>query len=116
MNLAEQYANSVMDEILANDRNGTPYGVADDGHCVDSVMSASDYLEDALDLQYIIGTHRDYRGARVLLTLGGPNVWANTIDQELVVTWGTDTARRALPDAYVQGIDDAAYGLWSAGE
>lgn len=120
-NLAAQYADSVMDEILTNDRNGTPYGVASDDNPADGLedgeeLSAMDYLADALDIQYIVDSERRYISGRVLVTYGGPTVWVNLLDRELVVTWGTDTERRNLPAAFVEGIDDALAEYWEAAQ
>lgn len=118
-NLAAEYADSIMDDILANDRNGTPYGVASDDNYVDGLedgeeLSASDYLADVLDVQYIVDSERRYVSGRVLVTYGGPTVWINLLDREMVVTWGSDTEHRNLPTAFVDGLDAVLAEYWEA--
>ncbi len=39
---------------------------------------AADYLEDVLDIEYIIDSEHRFKGARVLVAFGGPNIWINT--------------------------------------
>lgn len=39
--------------------------------------SAYDWLEDVLDIEYIVGGDGEYRGARVLVAFGGPNIWVD---------------------------------------
>ena len=46
-----------------------------------------DYLEDALDIQYIVSSDKKYLGARVLVAFGGPNIWINTQKQMVEGYW-----------------------------
>lgn len=46
-----------------------------------------DYLEDALDIQYIVSSNKEYLGARVLVAFGGPNIWINTQKQMIEGYW-----------------------------
>ena len=54
--------------------------------------SAYDYLEDALDIQYIINSDKQYLGARVLVAFGGPNIWINTQTQTIEGYWWGDSS------------------------
>jgi hypothetical protein len=58
----------------------------------DDSESASDYLEDALDIQYIISSDKEYLGARVLVAFGGPNIWINTQTQTIEGHWWGDSS------------------------
>ena len=40
--------------------------------------TAYDYLNDALSIDYIIGSDGVFKGAEVLVTFGGPNITINT--------------------------------------
>lgn len=39
---------------------------------------ASDYLSDALEIEYVRDGQGNYRGAIVLVAFGGPNIWIDT--------------------------------------
>jgi hypothetical protein len=63
------------------------------------------YFEDALDFEYLIDSHGQYRGARVLVAFGGPNIWINTRTNEVEGAWWQDSCRVSFNDAI--GLDDA---------
>jgi hypothetical protein len=66
---------------------------------------ASEYLKDALDIQYIISSDKQYLGARVLVAFGGPNIWINTQTQTVEGYWWGDTCHISyLNDAL--GLDE----------
>ena len=62
-----------------------------DGPC------AYDYLEDVLDIQYIISSDKKYLGARVLVAFGGPNIWINTQTKTVEGYWWNDTCHISYP-------------------
>ena len=50
-------------------------------------LSGFDYLADMLDIEYIISSDKQYKGARVLVAFGGPNIWINTQTEEVEGYW-----------------------------
>ena len=42
------------------------------------ILSAWDYLNDALDIEYTVNGAKEYRGASILVAFGGPNITINT--------------------------------------
>jgi hypothetical protein len=56
------------------------------------LVSAYDYLQDALDIEYIIGSDKRYLGARVLVAFGGPNIWINTRTKQVEGYWWGESA------------------------
>ena len=64
-----------------------------------------DYFADALDVEYTIGSRGEYLGARVYVTLGGPNVWVDTRRGEVGGAWGTDRESVWLPSEICDEID-----------
>ena len=74
-----------------------------------------DYLQDVLDIQYVVNGDRTYRAARVCVSLGGPNAWIDTLANTVQVTWGFDYSERALPARFCRGLDDALADLWEMG-
>ncbi len=71
---------------------------------------ASDYLADALDIEYIVGGDGEYRGARVLITFGGPNIWINTRTKTVEGYWWSDNAFASFDDTL--GLDDFLSEMW----
>ena len=74
-------------------------------------MSAFDYLQDALDIEYIVNSKSEYLGARVLVAFGGPNIWVNTRTGAVEGVWWCDRAEASFADTI--GLDDALSELWA---
>lgn len=74
-------------------------------------MSAYDYLQDALDIEYIVNGKGEYLGARVLVAFGGPNIWVNTRQGIVEGYWWGDKANSSFNDEI--GLDDALEELWN---
>jgi hypothetical protein len=77
----------------------------------DEPMSALDYLQDALDIEYIVNSKGEYLGARVLVAFGGPNIWVNTRTSTVEGAWWSDRAEASFTDNI--GLDDALSELWA---
>lgn len=73
-------------------------------------QSAFDYLQDALDIQYIVDSKKEYLGTRILVTFGGPNIWINTQYNRVEGHWGSDESTWSYKDEL--GIDDACRDLF----
>lgn len=73
-------------------------------------FSAFDYLQDALDIEYIVNKDRQYIGARVLVAFGGPNIWVNTRTKVVEGYWWGEYAKASFDDGI--GLDDALETLW----
>ena len=74
-------------------------------------MSAFDYLEGALDIEYIVNSKGEYLGARVLVAFGGPNIWVNTRTGIVEGAWWADRADASFTDNI--GLNDALSELWA---
>lgn len=77
-------------------------------------LTLGTWLDDALDIEVTTGANGDYRGARVLVTFGGPNAWINTRQQQAEVYWGSDSATQIIPvefcdllDTYLEEVSEA---------
>ena len=69
-------------------------------------VSMHDYFEDHIyDIEYTISGDFDYRGARVMIAYGGPNIYINTNNKRVELYWWGDTAYIALSDRAVEAID-----------
>jgi len=74
-------------------------------------LSAFDYLQSALDIEYIVNSKREYLGARVLVAFGGPNIWVNTRTGTVEGHWWGDSATASFTDAI--GLDEALSELYN---
>jgi hypothetical protein len=73
--------------------------------------SAFDYLQDALDIEYIVNGKGEYLGARVLVAFGGPNIWINTRTNTVEGAWWSERADASFTDNI--GLDEALSELWN---
>lgn len=65
-----------------------------------------DYVNNALDIEYILDSDFTLIGARLFTALGGPTIWADTRDNEVVGHWGTEKVTRWLPSEISEEIND----------
>jgi hypothetical protein len=54
--------------------------------------SLIEYFEDALDIEYRIGSNKQYRSVRIMITCGGPNIFIDTKTDSVDPYWGTEHA------------------------
>jgi len=86
-------------------------GFGDELNSDDQEMSAFDYLQDALDIEYIVNSKREYLGARVLVAFGGPNIWINTRTKKVEGHWWNESASASFDDGI--GLNSALEELWN---
>ena len=77
----------------------------------DGKQQAGDWMEDVLDIQYIINSDKTYRGARILVAFGGPNIWVNTQSGQVEGYWWGDNAFAGFIDNI--GLDDFLEEMYS---
>lgn len=65
-----------------------------------------DYVSDVLDTEYILDSNFTLIGARLYITLGGPTIYVDTHDNEVVGHWGTEQVTRWLPSEIADKIND----------
>jgi hypothetical protein len=88
------------------------HGFSDDDLNYDGEpMGAFDYLQDALDIEYIVNDKGEYLGARVLVAFGGPNIWVDTKRGIVEGAWWGDSATASFTDNI--GLNDALEELWN---
>lgn len=77
-------------------------------------VSMYDYFEDRMyDIEYTIGGDLDYKGVRVMIACGGPNIYVSTNNKRVELYWWGDTAYAALSDRAVSVIDDYFEDVYS---
>lgn len=81
------------DEREEREENGEPYDLYS-------------YFNDVLDIEYTISSRGDFLGARIYVTLGGPNVWIDTREGYVKGAWGADRAESWIPCEIVDEINE----------
>ena len=76
-------------------------------------MGIWDYMEDILDIDYIVNSRREYKACRILVAFGGPNIYINTDSGFVELYWWTDRARYALSRDAINAIDEWAEEYWN---
>ena len=82
-----------------------------DPHHPDQMMSGFDYLADALDFEYIVGSDREFKSARVLVAFGGPTIWVDFERKAVDLYWWADRATAYFDDD-AMGIEEALRELF----
>jgi hypothetical protein len=111
--LAEDYADSMSATIWADYERGYLFGYDEERekYAESAELSAYDYLDDVLDIEYRVDSGGGYRSAEVLIGYGGPNVSIDTRRGVLVVSWDT-VETRSLPREFVDALDVVLAELW----
>ena len=74
-------------------------------------MSGFDWLHDALDIEWILNNDRTFKGARILVAFGGPNIWVNTTDNTVEGHWWGSSHIERFDDCI--GLEDACEELFN---
>ena len=63
-------------------------GYHDDGQYeAGDMLGGFDYIKDLLDINYTLDSERQYKGARILVAFGGPNIWIDTAKNTVEGYW-----------------------------
>lgn len=71
------------------------------------------YFADALDVEFIVSSNGTYRGADIMLSCGGPNVYLDTRHGIVKGYWGTDKAFATLSRRAEAEVDAYWESQWS---
>ncbi len=72
-----------------------------------------DYFNDVYDIEYRVGSGREYRSVRLMIACGGPNIYIDTASKEVELYWWTDRASFPLSFEAVNAIDDEFEQLYA---
>ena len=88
------------------------YGTEDeDGEYQDAFK----YLEDVLDINWILNSDRSLKGARLLVAYGGPNIWIDTTKGTVEGHWWGDsyTDTYDTNSEFSKDLDEALNTIYS---
>jgi len=86
-------------------------GFNDDLNDDNEPYSAYDYLEGVMDIHWVLNNDKTYRGARLLVAFGGPNIWVDTESGLVEGYWWGSYAKASFKDNI--GLDNALEELFS---
>lgn len=76
-------------------------------------LSIWDYMSDILDLEYRVGSDREYRSCRIMVAFGGPNIYIDTASRSVELYWWNERANYLLSSDACDAIDEWAEEYWS---
>lgn len=63
------------------------------------------YFNDVYDIEYTIGSDKQYRGVRLMVACGGPDIYINTMTKQVELYWWGDNASYYIPSEVCEEID-----------
>tara|TARA_B110000114_G_C14723749_1_gene250330 strand:- start:6 stop:431 length:426 start_codon:yes stop_codon:yes gene_type:complete len=93
LSIVKQIENGTVKECCDNCGADNTSGLAEPCESCGEYMDTSgfDYIADVLDFNYIINSDRTYKGARLLVAFGGPNIWVDTSTNTVTGGWWGDS-------------------------
>ena len=79
------------------------------------IATAYDYLTDVLDINWILDSNRELKGARLLVAFGGPNIWIDTTKGTVEGAWWGDnfTGDYNTDSEFARELDEALQTIYS---
>ena len=72
-----------------------------------------DYIEDMLDINYVVARDGEYLGAQITVGFGGPNIYIHTRSCTVKGYWDSEQAQWGYVDNI--GLDDVCEELYQCG-
>lgn len=72
------------------------------------MVSFYDYFENALDIDYIVNSSKEYKACRIMIAFGGPNIYVNTWERQVQLYWWNESASFYLSMETCDAIDEWA--------
>ena len=83
------------------------------GYDVTDLISGFDYLEDVLDINWILNSDETFRSARILVSFGGPNIWVNFETSKVEGWWWGDYAEASFDGDFADQVLEALEELYA---
>jgi predicted RNA-binding Zn-ribbon protein involved in translation (DUF1610 family) len=76
-------------------------------------LSVWDWLADVLDVEYRVGSDKEYRSVKIMVACGGPNIYIDTAAAMVQLYWWTEYAEYPLSYDARDAIDEWAEEYWN---
>ena len=84
---------------------------ADDITNGELALSEYDFIDNCLDIRYIVDSKGQYLGAQLLVSFGGPNIWIHTMDNTVKGYWYNEREEVSFTDNI--NLDDTCSEIYS---
>ena len=71
-------------------------------------VSFYDYFENALDIDYVTNSQKEYKACRIMIAFGGPNIYVNTWERKVELFWWNESGSFYLSGDACDAIDEWA--------
>lgn len=61
--------------------------------------------DNVYDIEYTIGSDKEYRSARIMIACGGPNIYLNTRTEDVELYWWSEHASYPMSRSVIDMID-----------
>ena len=68
--------------------------------------SLFDYFNDFLGVDYVVDSEKHYKGARIMITCGGPNIYIDSYSGEVQLYWWSERATAVIPANICEEINN----------
>ena len=82
------------------------------GADINNIISGFEYISDLLDINYTVDRSGNYKGARLLVAFGGPNIWIDTYNKTVEGYWWSDSYTASYYED-AMSLDDACEELYN---
>lgn len=78
----------------------------------DEQLSVLDFIQDAYDIEYRVGSDREYRSVKIMVACGGPNIYIDTARRLVTLHWWTDYAEYPISSTACDALDEYMQECW----
>lgn len=107
-NHVDRIAKQIAEGITYDDAGKTSDPMICESH---EIMTGFDYLEDVLDIRYIVDSEGAFLSARILVAFGGPSIWIDFETSAVELYWWGDRAT-AYFDYDAMDVQGCLRELW----
>lgn len=75
-------------------------------------LSLWDYMTDALDVRFVVNSHKEILAVKILVAFGGPNIWIDSESRSVELYWWTDRASYPLSTDVCDALNEWAEEYW----
>lgn len=100
------------DYLIDDDNNvfcesGSDYET-DDSIDIDTLEDYTiyDYFSDVYDIEWTLSSDFSYKGVRLMVACGGPNIYVDTMTRNVELYWWTESAKYSLSMDVVNAINE----------
>lgn len=71
-------------------------------------LTLYDYMENALDFDFLVNSRKEFSAVKILVAYGGPNIYISTISGAIELYWWTDSAKYYMRSDVIDAVNDWA--------